>query len=294
MHACGHDGHTAMLLGVARIFAARRQEIAGNVKFMFQPAEEGGFGALRMLEQGLLENGPAPDGAFALHVDSGRFTGQVALLAGPSMAAADRFTITVMGEGGHASRPHQTVDPIVVACHVVTALQTIVSREVAPQDQAVVTVGRIESGTASNVIPDTATIAGTVRTYSPKLREQIQERLTDLAAGIARAMRAEAETDYRRGYPPLVNHVSGVETVRGAVREVLGPDATVTKEMTMGAEDFAYVLEKVPGAMFYLGVRHKSGPAPRSTHSSSFDLDEEALPLGTAVMAATAVRFLAE
>ena len=294
MHACGHDGHTAMLLGVARIFAARRGEIAGNVKFMFQPAEEGGFGALRMLEQGLLDAGPAPAGAFALHVDSGRYTGQVALLAGPSMAAADRFTITVTGAGGHASRPHQTVDPIVIACHVVTALQTIVSREVAPQDQAVVTIGRIESGTASNVIPDTATIAGTVRTYSPKLRDQIQERLVALAAGVATAMRAEAETDYRRGYPPLVNHVSGVETVRGAVHDVLGPTATVTKEMTMGAEDFAYVLEKVPGAMFYLGVRNKSWPAPRSTHSAIFDLDEEALPIGTAVMAATALRFLRE
>jgi amidohydrolase len=294
MHACGHDGHTAMLLGVAQIFAARREELAGNVKFMFQPAEEGGFGALRMLEQGLLETEPEVDGAFALHVDSGRYTGQIALLAGPSMAAADRFTITVKGEGGHASRPHQTVDPIVVACHIVTALQTIVSREVAPQDQAVVTIGRIESGTASNVIPDTATIAGTVRTYSPTLREQIQQRLTALAAGVATAMRAEAETDYRRGYPPLVNHASGVETVRGAVHEMLGPDAAVAKEMTMGAEDFAYVLEKVPGAMFYLGVRNRSWPAPRSTHSASFDLDEEALPLGTAVMAATAVRFLNE
>jgi amidohydrolase len=208
------------------------------------------------------------------------------------MAAADRFSITVRGKGGHAARPHLAVDPVVVAAHIVTALQTIVSREVDPTDQAVVTVGALTSGAAFNVIPDTATISGTVRTYNPELRRQIEERLRELAACVAAGMRASADTEYFPGYPPLVNHESGISLVREAVEGLLGPEAIVAKEQVMGAEDFSYVLERVPGAMFHLGVRDRSWSEPRPIHSSSFDLDEGALPIGVAAMAATALRFL--
>jgi amidohydrolase len=291
MHACGHDGHTAMLLAVARLFADARAELAGCVKFMFQPGEEGGAGALRMIEQGVLDN-PTVDAAFALHVDALHYVGEVALSAGPTMAAVDDFIVTVRGKGGHAARPHLAVDPVVVAAHIVTALQTIVSREVDPTDQAVVTVGALTSGTAFNVIPDTATIRGTIRTYNPELRAEIGRRIAELAIAIAAGMRATAEMEYLPGYPPLVNHASGIELVRDVASDLLGPDTVVPKEQVMGAEDFSYVLQRVPGAMFHLGVRDRSWLEPRPIHSSSFDMNEDALPIGVATMAATALRFL--
>lgn len=292
MHACGHDGHTAVLLGAARLLAQQRDRLPGAVKFMFQPAEEGGAGALRMIEQGLLQD-PQVDAAFALHVDPLHYAGQVATRVGPTMAAADRFTLTVRGTGGHAARPHLAVDPVAVAAQVISALQTIVSREVDPAEPAVITVGSLAAGTTFNVIPDEAVLRGTARSYAPAVRDQLERRIGEVAAGIAGAMRAQVRLDYERLYPPLVNHASGVELVRRVAAEVLGPQALAERDLMMGAEDFAYVLERVPGAMFYLGVRGRDWAEPRPIHSASFDLDEGALTVGAAMMAGVALAYLA-
>ncbi len=291
MHACGHDAHTAILLGVARVLSDRRRELRGGVKLMFQPAEEGGAGALKMIEDGLLADPPV-DAAFALHVDAERYAGHVSLRSGPSNASSDRFVITVRGKGGHAARPHKAVDPIVVAAQIVVALQTLVSREVSPIEPAVVTVGNLTAGTTFNVIPDTATIRGTVRAYNEEVRQEIQSRIGDLARGIAAAMRATAEVEYRVGYPVLTNDADKVEFARATLREMLGSGAVLDRDPVMGAEDFSFVLQRVPGAFLYLGVRSPNWDAPRYVHTATFDLDENALPVGVASLAALAIRFL--
>jgi hippurate hydrolase len=292
MHACGHDGHTAMLAGAARLLARHRASLAGSVLFMFQPGEEGYHGARVMIEEGLLDGPESPTGAFAMHVTHRRPAGVVSARPGPTAAAADTLEIVVRGKGGHASAPHDCLDPIPVACEIVQALQTMVTRRVHVFDPAVITIAKIEAGTTRNVIPEAASMLGTVRTVSEATRESVHEGIRRVAAGIAAAHGAEADLKITRGYPVTVNDEGFARFVLDTARELLGPDgAQPAANPMMGAEDFSYVLQRVPGTMANLGTRPDSGPV-YPNHSNRMLLNESALATGVAMHAAVALRFL--
>ncbi len=291
MHACGHDAHVAVGLGVAEILARHRADWGGTLKLMFQPAEEGLGGALAMIADGVLA-GPTPDTTFALHVSSGHPLGTAVVRSGALLAAADLFETTVKGRGGHGARPHETIDAVVVAAQIVVALQTIVARGLDPEDVGVVTVGSIQAGNAGNVIADTALLRGTVRTFNPATRELIHRRIAEIAAGIAASFGATAETRQTFGTDATINAPAPTALVYTAAAEVLGADQVNTTYRSTGGEDFSAVLARVPGNFFFIGARNEELGYTAPHHNPHFDIDERCLPLGAAIICDAAVRTL--
>lgn len=295
MHACGHDTHVAMLEGAARMLSAKRDHLAGTVMFMFQPGEEGHHGARFMLDDGLID--PMPDAAFALHVMPNAPHGLFAGRAGPLLASSDKLHIRVTGRGGHASMPQDALDPIPVACEIVSAIQTMITRKVSVFDPAVVTIAHISAGTTDNIIPEVADMWGTIRTLSPRQREAVGIELKRLATGIAAAHGASAEVHIEQGFPVTICDGRAVDFGRAVVEDLYGEGAWQTMAApVMGAEDFSYVLEKTPGAMFFLGASHEGSDWRQccGLHSNRMVLDDSVMARGAAVHAGIAERFLAE
>ncbi|MGA9379849.1 MAG: M20 family metallopeptidase [Phormidium sp.] len=283
MHACGHDGHTAIALGTAYYLHQHRQNFPGTVKIIFQPAEEGPGGAKPMIEAGVLKN-PDVDAIVGLHLWNVLPMGTVGVRSGPLMAATEAFTCTIFGKGGHGAMPHQTVDSILVAAQIVNNLQTIVSRNVDPIDSAVVTVGKFHAGSAFNVIADKAEIGGTVRYFNPAVGKMIPEKLEQMIAGICQGYGAEYNLDYRRQYPATINDAAIAELVRSvAVNVVETPVGIVPECQTMGAEDMSFFLQEVQGCYFFLGSANPSLNLAFPHHHPRFDFDETVLGMGVEI-----------
>jgi amidohydrolase len=293
MHACGHDAHTAMLLGLSRVLMDRRSEFAGTVKVLFQPAEEvDPGGAKGMIAEGVLEN-PHVDIVLGLHVASGIPAGEIHVRAGYTNAAPDSFRIVIQGKGAHAAEPQESVDPIVVGSQIVLALQTLVSRETDPMDSAVVSTTAFLGGDAFNVIPDTAELRGTVRTIRAEVREHLSRRLGEVASGIGEAMRAQVETTYIWGSPSIHNDAAVVDLVRAAAISVVGEENVHESKVGMGGEDFSYFTEERPGCFFNVGTRNEERGIVWGHHHPRFDVDEEGMGPGIATMAQAVLNCLA-
>jgi amidohydrolase len=278
MHACGHDAHTAMLLGAAAVLQAVRAELAGNVVLIFQPAEEGPGGALPMIDAGALDD-PRVESIAMLHVDSRLDVGTVGITPGSVSASADELYIDVRGVGGHGAYPHASVDALVAAAAIVLALQNVVAREIDPFASAVVTIGTIAGGYRNNVIADEIAMSGTLRAHDPAIRDELEERVRRVVAGVAAAYRADAEVKVVRGYPPVINDGELARTFSDYLRDNSGL-RVLRPEATMGAEDFAYFARRVPGLLIRLGVRGEAAGAIHPAHSPIFRIDERALPFG--------------
>ncbi len=294
MHACGHDTHTAMLAGGARILAARADSLPGEVRFMFQPGEEGFHGARFMLDDGLLD--PLPDAAFALHIMPNAPHGLIGSRVGTLLASADMLEIIVEGRGGHASMPHDTRDPVPVACEIVLALQTMVTRRFNAHEAMVVTITQLEAANAHNIIPERAVLKGTIRTLTPDRRKESWAAIRTLAENIAQAHECDADVTVTQGFPPTVNDARAIALAEKVATALPHGQYMALPAPIMGAEDFSYVLEKVPGMMAFLGVAQSGADWQQccGIHSSHMMVDESVLPRGTAFLAGCATQFLAD
>ena len=297
MHACGHDGHTAMLLAAAK-YLARHRNFDGTVHLIFQPAEEGGAGAQRMIDDGLFEKAPC-DAVFGMHNWPGLKLGQFALRAGPVMASANEFTITISGRGGHAAMPHNCTDPVLVATHLVQAMQSIITRNKKPIDTAVISVTQIHAGEANNVIPDTALISGTVRTFTVEALDLIEDRMRALVEQLPPAFGAAGTLHFERNYPPTINHEKETAFAREVLVDLVGEAGVFEFEPTMGAEDFAYMLQVRPGCYLAAGNGegdHRApghGLGPCMLHNPSYDFNDELIPLGATFWIRLVEKYLA-
>ena len=297
MHACGHDGHTAMLLAAAKHLSQHRN-FDGTVHFVFQPAEEGGGGAREMIKDGLFERFPV-QAMFGMHNWPGMKAGQFAVCDGPMMASSNEFHIKIIGKGSHAALPHNGIDPVPVACQMVQAFQTIITRNKRPIDAAVISVTMIHAGEATNVVPDHAVVQGTVRTFTIEMLDMIERRMNEIAQHTAAAFGATVEFQFKRNYPPTINHKAEVAFLREVMKDVVGEENTFVFEPTMGAEDFSYFLQKVPGAYFVIGNGdgdHRTpghGMGPCTLHNPNYDFNDELIGPGGSLWVRLVERWLA-
>ncbi len=290
MHACGHDGHMAVLLGVVKKLVEERERIKGRVVFIFQHAEETVPGGAReLVENGVLDG---VDGIFGLHLWQPLESGLIGVKEGAIMAGADGFAIEISGKGGHGAMPHETVDPTLVAAHAITQLHTIISRTLNPLDQAVLSIGELKSGSTYNVIPDSATLSGTVRYFEPAVAATIRSRMEDILDGVCKSFGATHRFTYTVGDPSVRNHPEMAKIVKAAAESVVGPERVVEAVPSLGGEDFAYYCDQIPAAFFFVGVGHPA--APYGHHHPKFDIDEAMLPVGADIMREAVFRFLGE
>ena len=298
MHACGHDGHTAMLLAAAR-HLSQHKHFDGTVVLIFQPAEEGGGGAREMIKDGLFDKFPV-DAVFGLHNWPGMAVGQAAVSAGPVMASSNEFKITIRGKGCHAALPHNGIDPVPIACEMVQAFQTIVSRNIKPVDAGVISVTMIHAGDATNVVPDSCELQGTVRTFTVEMLDMIERRMKSIAEHVSAAHEATCQFEFVRNYPPTINHAKEADFTRSVLADIVGEDNVLAQEPTMGSEDVSYMLLKKPGTYFFLANgdgQHREmghGGGPCTLHNPSYDFNDDLIPLGGTIWVRMVEKFLAK
>jgi amidohydrolase len=290
MHACGHDAHTAMLLGAAMVLAEHQKDLDGNVVFIFQPAEETGEGARKMVEEGVLDG---VDSLIGMHVSAAFDSGTFGYRAGPLMAAGDFFDVKITGQGGHGGMPHFAIDPITIAATAITALQTLVSREVDPIESAVMSICKMEAGgKAYNIIPDSVTFGGTIRSLDPELRRSLPKRMEEILDGVVRGMRGRFEFNLMERFPVTINEERMTALAVEVATALLGEGRVFQMRPLMGSEDISYYFQRVPGSFVYLGVKNEKKGIVYPHHHPRFDIDEDALPTGTALSAAIAMEYL--